>query len=174
MGYGIIFSVGANQAESNAKMADVRNSDTIVIQSFRKHDIPGWVQRCLDSVRNWAVMHGHDYSLAGDEFFALCGTDYLARGHKDARTITDLARLVATRNRLDDGYRQVIWMDADVFVFDPERLDLSFPAEALPTGYAFGREVWLHRAPSAKSMFSARWLITRQRFSPTRRSISIC
>ncbi len=57
---------------------------------------------------------------------------------------------MATRNRLDDGYRQVIWMDADVFVFDPERLDLSFPAEALPTGYAFGREVWLHRAPSGE------------------------
>ena len=131
-------------------MAGVRNSDTIVIQTFRKHDIPGWVQRCLDSVRNWAGTHGHDYSLAGDEFYALCGPDYLARGRKNPQAITNLARLVATRNRLDDGYRQVIWMDADVFVFDPERLDLSFPAEALPTGYAFGREVWLQHTPSGE------------------------
>jgi hypothetical protein len=51
-------------------------ADTIVIQSFRNHDIPAWIQRCLDSVRNWAALHGHDYSLAGDEFYLLCGPDY--------------------------------------------------------------------------------------------------
>jgi hypothetical protein len=87
--------------------------------------------------------------LAGDEFYDLCGPDYLARGDKNPQAITNLARLVATRRRLDAGYRQVIWMDADTFVFDPNRLVFDFPAESLGTGYAFGREVWLRRAPMA-------------------------
>lgn len=39
-------------------------------------------------------------------------------------------------------------MDADMFVFDPERLVFDFPAESLTTGYAFGREVWLFRDPA--------------------------
>lgn len=94
-------------------------------------------------------MHGHDYSLAGDEFYDLCGPDYLARGDKNPQAITNLARLVATRRRLDAGYRQVIWMDADMFVFDPKRLVFDFPAKSLTTGYAFGREVWFRRAPMA-------------------------
>jgi len=129
-------------------MAVTRRADTIVIQTFRNHDIPAWIQRCLDSVRQWAALHGHDYSLAGDEFYDLCGRDYLARGPKNPQAITNLARLVATRQQLDAGYRQVVWMDADMFVFDPERLVLNFPAASLLTGYAFGREVWLDRDSS--------------------------
>ena len=39
----------------------------------------------------------------------------------------------------------MIWMDADVFVFDPAKLVFDFPTERLTTGYAFGREVWLDR-----------------------------
>jgi hypothetical protein len=129
--------------------ATSRHSDTIVIQTFRDHDRPAWIQRCLDSVRKWAESHGHDYALAGDEFYDLCGPDYLARGDKNPRAITNLARLVATRQRLDAGYRQVIWMDADTFVFDPKRLAFDFSAKSLGVGYAFGREVWLWRDPTA-------------------------
>jgi len=120
-------------------------ADSIVIQTFRNHDIPAWIQRCLDSVRSWAELHGHEYSLAGDEFYQLCGQDYLARGPKNPQAITNLARLVATRNRLDEGYQKVIWMDADMFVFDPKRLVLDFRSEQLSTGYAFAREIWLER-----------------------------
>jgi len=126
-------------------MLPKRCSDTIVIQTFRNHTIPGWIRRCLDSVSNWAGFHGHDYSLAGDEFYDLCGPEYLARGSKNPQSITNLARLVATRQRLDAGYQRVIWMDADVFVFDPAKLMFDFSDESLTTGYAFGREVWLTR-----------------------------
>jgi hypothetical protein len=126
-------------------MTPTRHSETIVIQTFRNHTIPAWIQRCLDSVQKWAELHGHDYSLAGDEFYDLCGPEYLARGRKNPQAITNLARLVATRQRLDAGYQRVIWMDADMFVFDPAKLVFDFPAERLTTGYAFGREVWLDR-----------------------------
>lgn len=129
-------------------MGERQNSDTIVIQSFRNHERPAWIQRCLNSVQNWAALHGHDHSLAGDEFYDLCGHRYLAGGHKNPQALTNLARLVATRQRLDAGYQQVIWMDADMFVFDPERLVFDFQSESLPTGYAFGREVWVKRVSS--------------------------
>jgi hypothetical protein len=122
-----------------------KRSDTIVIQTFRNHTIPAWIQRCLDSVQTWARLHEYEYSLVGDEFYHLCGPEYLARGSKNPQAITNLARLVATRQRLDAGYQRVIWMDADVFVFDPAKLVFDFPAKSLPPGYAFGREVWLGR-----------------------------
>src|ERR1700684_1029187 len=127
-------------------MTLAKRSDTIVIQTFRTHTIPKWIQRCLDSVQKWARLKGHDYSLVGDEFYDLCGSEYLARGSKNPQAITNLARLVATRQRLDAGYQCVIWMDADVFVFNPAKLVFDF-SESLTTSYAFGREVWLTRDP---------------------------
>ena len=126
-------------------MTPTGRSDTIVIQTFRNNDIPAWIQRCLDSVQKWAGLHEHDYWLAGDEFYDLCGPEYLARDNKNPQAITNLARLVATRQKLDAGYQRVIWMDADIFVFDPANLVFDFPAKSLTTGYAFGREVWLSR-----------------------------
>jgi hypothetical protein len=129
-------------------MTPTRRLDTIVIQTFRNHTIPAWIQRCLDSVKKWAALHEHDYSLAGDEFYDLCGPEYLGRASKNPQAITNLARLVATRQQLAAGYQRVIWMDADVFVFDPAKLVFDFPAEWLTTGYAYGREVWLFRNPA--------------------------
>ena len=136
-------------------MTPTRHSNTIVIQAFVHHAIPNWIQRCLDSVQKWARLHEHDYSLAGDEFCDLCGPEYLARGSKNPQAVTNLARLVATRQRLDAGYERVIWMDADVFVFDPAKLVFDFSPESLATGYAFGREVWLTGNPAGATHVTA-------------------
>jgi hypothetical protein len=111
---------------------------TTVIQSFRDHDVPEWIQRCLDSVKRWTELHGHEYALHGDEFYDLCGPEYLARVGGNVRSITNLARLEATRIKLAEGYDRVIWLDADVFVFDPGNLLMETDA-----GYAFSREVWV-------------------------------
>jgi hypothetical protein len=51
--------------------------------------------------------------------------------------LTDYARLVAARQLLDEGFDRVIWVDADVAVFDPERFDVG-----VTHGYSFCREVW--------------------------------
>lgn len=114
-----------------------------VIQSFRDHTVPVWIARCLDSVRSWAERRGHAYFLWGDEFYDLCGAEYLSRGVKNPRAITNYARLLATRDYLKQGFAAVVWLDADVFVFDPEGLDLNFPPGRFALGYAFGREVWM-------------------------------
>jgi hypothetical protein len=142
-------------------------SDTMVFQSFRRNNIPAWIARCLNSVQDWAALHGHHYALAGDEFFHLCGPAYLARGGKPFAAITDLARLVATRNYLDAGYRKAIWLDADMFIFDKPRLVLDFPPDSLPLGYAFAREVWVGRkTANGTGIFSPRAHNAAMYFTP--------
>ena len=46
----------------------------------------------------------------------------------------DLARLYALRQALAEGYERVLWLDADVLVFDPARM-------SLPDATVFAREV---------------------------------
>lgn len=120
-----------------------RKSALMVVQSFRAHSVPDWIDRCLASVRGWAALHGHDYALWGDEVYDLCGSEYLASGFRNPQAITNLARLLLMRRYLAEGYEAVVWLDADVFVFDPRNLRLNIPAEKLALGYAFGLEVWL-------------------------------
>jgi hypothetical protein len=104
----------------------------------------------------------------------LCGPEYLARGSKNPQALTNLARLVATRQRLDAGYERVIWMDADVFVFDPANLVFDFSAESLTTGYAFGREVWLFRDPADATTSRPRFPIMLRHSLPRLLLTSIC
>ncbi len=136
---------------------------TLVVQSFRRTDVPDWIQRCLDSVRRWTRLRGFDYAFYGDEFYDLCGADYLARIGGNPRSITNLARLEITRIKLAEDYDQVIWFDADVFVFDPDRLDVRTDA-----GYAFSRETWVTKGTDGKahlaytSLHNAAFIFTRR------------
>jgi hypothetical protein len=122
------------------------NARTVVIQSFRQHDVAEWVRRCLNSVRRWAASRDYDYCFYGDEIRELCGPDYLARVGNNWRSITNLARLEATRLKLAEGYERVIWLDADVFVFDQAGFELETEA-----GYAFSREVYVVRNPDGSA-----------------------
>jgi hypothetical protein len=115
---------------------------TIVFQSYRESDVPAWIERCLNSVKRWALVIGHDYELCGDKkLFDLVGNDYLRKVGKNFRSITNLGRLELIRNALLHGYDRAIWLDADVFVFDPDHLDISIMER-----YAFAREVWISDA----------------------------
>jgi hypothetical protein len=113
---------------------------TLVVQSFRKHDVPEWISRCLSSVESWAALRGYEYELIGDEIFELCGADYLRAVGPNMQSITNLARLIVTRHRLEKGIDRVIWFDADVFVFGPHQLSID-----VKSGYAFSRETWMVR-----------------------------
>lgn len=40
---------------------------TIVLQSYRSHDIPDWIATCRGTVKEWAQQSGFDHVLADDE-----------------------------------------------------------------------------------------------------------
>ena len=111
---------------------------TVVYQSFRTENVPAWISRCLNSVRAWAGAQGYDYRFVGDEIFDLVPGWYREKAKSRIPVITDLGRLILARNFLGNGYERTIWFDADVLVFDPDKLDMDIGEE-----FAFGREVWV-------------------------------
>lgn len=96
------------------------------------------MSRCMASVNEWSQLRGMDYRFFGDEIFDLLPKWYLdaCKGHK--WPMSDLARLLAARNLLAEGYSRVIWCDADLLVFDPESLNIDTTLE-----FAFCREPWM-------------------------------
>lgn len=111
---------------------------TLVIQSHKPEVLDTWVGACVASVEGWAESRGFDYRLFGDE--ALRRTPDWYRDKLGRRTpiVADLARLLLIEEALADGYEQACWIDADVLLFAPHRLELSFEQSC-----AFGREYWV-------------------------------
>lgn len=117
--------------------------NTIVFQSYRTHNIPRWIKRCLESVQSWAQMSGFTYRLIDDSFLALAPDWYRAKTSEYITLTTDLARLVYARQCLLDGFDRAIWVDADVLVFCPSSLTLD---PNLSCGYC--REIWVDKEES--------------------------
>ncbi len=112
---------------------------TLVVQSFRRQDVPPWIARCLGTVKAWAGLKGYDYLLTGDEAFDLCGAEFLAQVAKaDIRAVTNLCRLELLRRAFADGYERAVWLDADMFVFDPAAFGIDQVKR-----YAFAHETWV-------------------------------
>jgi hypothetical protein len=121
---------------------------TIVFQSYRQSEIPKWIGRCLDSVKQWARLTGHEYELCGDDkLFEAVGGEFLSSVGRNFRSITNLGRLEFIRSALAQGYDRAIWLDADVFVFAPDRLDIKIQER-----YAFAREVWISDAAPGQTV----------------------
>ena len=120
---------------------------TIVHQSFRTQNVPSWIERCLASVRAWATAKDYEYRFIDDRLVDYVGQDFCARVQHNWRAIANLARLELAREALCAGYQRAIWLDADVIVFDPERLAID-----LTRGYAFCLEVWIEVRPDGSGM----------------------
>ena len=112
--------------------------DAVVIQSYRTERVPAWIERCHASVRDWAALKGWRYVFYGDELFDMTPQWYRARVAGRMPILADLGRLMAARNLLRDGADRVAWVDADVLVFDADRMALE-----IESGYAFAREIWV-------------------------------
>lgn len=111
---------------------------TLIFQSYRRSDIPSFISDCLTGVFDWSAGQDYDYRLIGDEIFDHVPDDLRARCFGHIPKVTDLGRLYLAREYLVEGYDRVIWLDADVFVFAPDRFlidpDLT---------HGFGREIWV-------------------------------
>ena len=105
--------------------------------------VPAWINSCLGSVRAWTSLRGWDYRFFGNEIFERVPAWYRARANGCLPVMTDLGRLILVREALGSGAKTVFWIDADIFIFDPDELRVEIDAE-----YAFSRELWVQ--PSAR------------------------
>jgi len=117
---------------------------TVVYQSYRTTGVPAWIARSMESVRAWAEGSGFAYERIDDAFFAPVPAWYRDKVGAEPVRMSDLARLLAAR-RLLARHERVVWVDADVVVFDPAR----FAVDA-PEGYALCREAWISLAPDGR------------------------
>lgn len=110
-------------------------SETLILQSYRTQDVPPWLTTCLDTVRAWAARHTFDYHFLDDTLFTHAPAWARERFPRHLFALTDLARLHLIKAGLQHGYRRVVWIDADVLVFDPDRFSI-----AMTGAFAFCRE----------------------------------
>jgi hypothetical protein len=115
---------------------------TLVFQSYRKLDVPSWISRCLDTVRDWAGSCGFEYRFLGDELFEAVPVWFRARVGESRVAMSDLGRLEWAAHFLQHGAQRIIWVDADVAIFEPPSFRIAVERE-----FAFCAEVWLDRAP---------------------------
>src|SRR5688500_106983 len=91
---------------------------TLVLQSCSNSQRDTWIQDCLRSVSAWAQAKGYTYRHIGDELFTVVPDWYLRKVGARLPIAADYARLVFLQKALEEGFEQVIWLDADVLVFD--------------------------------------------------------
>lgn len=110
---------------------------TIVYQSYRGDETPAWLEKCMQTVKDWAEIRGFHYQRE-DDFFNYVPDWYKDKAQGKINVIADLARLEIAKKFLEQGYDQTIWIDADVVVFDPDKLTIDITED-----YLLCREVWL-------------------------------
>lgn len=112
---------------------------TLIVQSYRNVDVAPWITRCLESVRAWAAASDYAYEFVDDRLFDFAPTWVRQRCGAQILPVTDIARLYLLRDRLRAGWDRVIWVDADVVVFAPDRFVFD---DGMP--YTLCRELWLY------------------------------
>lgn len=111
---------------------------TIVYQSYRTHNVPDWISRCMQIVPRWAERHGFEYRFFDDGFFDRVPAWFKQRVNHLVLPMSDLARLLVGQDLLNEGFERVVWVDADVLIFDIDQFSIDVPGTC-----AFCKEVWL-------------------------------
>jgi len=120
---------------------------TVILQSHSTDALKPWLRGCLASVEAWAAHVGADYRFLGDELFRHIPSWVREKVAPQTVIATDLARLRLMQQTLREGYDRVLWLDADMLVFAPERLPL-------PEGpHAVGREVWVQQSGAGQKAY---------------------
>lgn len=111
-----------------------------IIQSYRTESVPAWITQCMTSVQDCAVAQGAAYNCYDDEaILSLLSDSFKDKVGERWPMLTDLARLLLVRQCFNEGYDRVIWLDADVYLWNVQNFDLTVK---LPNGFGFGRERW--------------------------------
>ena len=110
---------------------------TLVYQSFRNHNVPVWIQRCLESAQAWTKKEGYSYRFIDDELFEYAPDWYRQKVSDNVQLVSDISRLMLARRFFAEGYDRVIWIDADVLIFDPANFSVK-----TEEGVHFCREIW--------------------------------
>ncbi len=121
-------------------------SKTLILQSHRQPLPAEWLWECIASVQNWAKLNSFDYEFIGDELFDYVSKQILEKTKTQRVITTDLARLLALKKYLHQGYNTVVWCDADFLIFAPEKFHLH------DEKYAIGREVWIQSNSNTKKL----------------------
>lgn len=114
----------ASAARSLAKPA-AGMADTIVLQAWDEPPIPEWIDRCLASVRYWSSIQQFAYKFVPRGLLERAPQWVRQRCGSRQGPVADLARLLLMQDLFDQGYGKVIWIDADVLVFDAPRLRID-------------------------------------------------
>ena len=108
----------------------------LVLQSYRPPPWAAWRRRCIASVKDWAAAQGYAYRFIGDALFDPIPEDLKRAFLGVLLPLTDLGRLLWLRDLLARDWDRVIWLDADILIFDPA---LRIEADCV------GREVWISK-----------------------------
>ncbi len=108
----------------------------LALQSDKPAPRAAWRRRCLASVEGWAAARGYEYRFIGDELFSPIPENLRRACRGVVLPLTDIGRLLWLRKLLDEGWDRVIWLDADILIFDPA---LRIEAEVV------GREIWISK-----------------------------
>ena len=108
-------------------------STTVLLQSFRAHDVPAWVSRCRESVRRYASEQNWTYRFAGDEFFDWAPAWVREGGAENIWGLSDICRLEWIKDALKQ-WDMVVWADIDILVINSSRIPIS-PANSY--GFAY-------------------------------------
>lgn len=111
---------------------------TVVLQSFRTHDVPEWLLLCMQSVKSWTESHAWDYAFMDDAFLELAPSHLRGVCGANIYALTDVCRLLWVKQMLEKGYERVVWADADLLIFAPHKLRLDGM-----WGHGFAREIFL-------------------------------
>jgi hypothetical protein len=109
---------------------------TVVVQSYRTVDVEPWMQRCMQSVREWAASRGYAYNFVDDRLFEFLPASIRSNPNMPLLPKTDMARLGLLEEQLKH-FECAIWLDADVLIFDATTFVMPDACGAM-----FCHEIW--------------------------------